>query len=374
MDSGAMVRVVPYTSDFIPAVKEFNSRLGAGRANTDLRFPEWHIPQWLPRTDDRRIYEEYFLAVEGDAVRGGYMLKHQDFSFRGEVRSVGYVRWLLSEGIINRKYGLVGPLLLRNALRAQPILYGFAGGTDVILAQMLKRAGWPTHLVPFYFKVTHAEPFLRQIRPLRKTAAKRLIMDIAAVTRAGGVALGILQSAREKRSAGDERVESIVGFSSWADDLWDQCRSRYDMIAVRDSRTLNILYPAGNSRFLCYKVHGDKQLLGWAVLLDTQMHDNKYFGNLRVGSIVDCAALPESAFHVIRGATRVLKERGVDLIVSNQLHSAWSIALRDAGFLQGPSNFLFAVSKELSNLLQPFQARVSQIHMTRGDGDGPIHL
>ncbi len=199
-------------------------------------------------------------------------------------------------------------------------------------------------------------------------------MDIAAVTGTGGVALGIVQRSREKRSARREKVEAIVGFSRWADDLWSQCRRCYAMIAVRDSRTLNILYPATNPRFLCYKVHENGETLGWAVLLDTQMHDNKYFGNLRVGSIVDCVARPENAFHVIRAATLVLKERGVDLIVSNQAHAAWSIALRDAGFLRGPSNFLFAPAKELGAFLQPFQDRVSQIHLNRGDGDGPIHL
>lgn len=369
-----MTRVVPYTSDLIPAVKEFNSRLNEGNANTDLRFPEWHVPQWLPRTKDCRLYEECFLALEGDSVRGGYVLKRQDFSFSGEIRPVGFVRWLLSEGTINRKYGLVGPLLLQNALRSQPITYMFAGGHKAVLGEFLKKSGWPTQLVPFYFRVTNAQRFFREIRPLRRTAARKFLMDVAAVTRMGALGLGITQHFRERRDAGDEKIEPILCFDEWADDLWHQCRNCYAMIAVRDSLTLNTLYPPNNRRFLCYKVEGESGLLGWAVLLDTRMHNNKYFGNLRVGSIADCAAKPENAFRVIRGATRVLRQRGVDLIVSNQSHAAWKMALSDAGFLQGPSNFLFGASKELSSLLRPFQARFSQVHLTRGDGDGPIHL
>ena len=95
--------------------------------------------------------------------------------------------------------------------------------------------------------------------------------------------LRALQSARETRAPRNERAEIVRDFSGWADDLWDACKERYAMIAVRDSETLNILYPAGSGRFLCYKVTRGSAVLGWAVLLDTQMHDDRRFGNLRGG-------------------------------------------------------------------------------------------
>src|SRR5260370_42324179 len=126
------------------------------------------------------------------------------------------------------------------------------------------------------------------------------------------------------------------------------------MIDDRDSETLNILYAATGNRFLCYKVTRGNGVIGWAVLLDTQMRDHKHFGDLRVGSIVDWLALPEQASGGVRAATRVLEVRGVDLIVSNQSHAAWCAALQSAGFLQGPSNFRFAASRELSKILDPF--------------------
>src|ERR1700730_3908188 len=105
------------------------------------------------------------------------------------------------------------------------------------------------------------------------------------------------------------------------------------MIAVRDSETLNILYPASSNRFLCYKVTHGSTVLGWAVLLDTQMRDHKHFGNLRVGSIVECLALPEQSFAVVRAATQLPEARGADLIVPNQSSAAWGTALQSAGFL-----------------------------------------
>ena len=146
------------------------------------------------------------------------------------------------------------------------------------------------------------------------------------------------------------------------------------MIARRDCETLNIVYPSSSAKFLCYKVTRNRAVVGWAVLLDTQMVDNKYFGNLRVGSIVDCLASPENASSVVRAATKVLEERGVDLVVSNQSHAAWCLGLRDAGFLQGPSNYPFFASRELTKLLNPLQTNMAHCHFTRGDGDGPIHL
>ncbi len=128
----------------------------------------------------------------------------------------------------------------------------------------------------------------------------------------------------------DEQAKVVRGFSGWADDFWNACKTSYAMIAVRDSETLNILYPAGSNTFLCYKVTRGSTVLGWSVLLDTQMRDHKHFGNLRVGSIVDCFALPEQAFGVVRAATQVLEARGVDLILSNQSYAAWGAALQSA--------------------------------------------
>jgi hypothetical protein len=106
------------------------------------------------------------------------------------------------------------------------------------------------------------------------------------------------------------RLRFSGGFSGWADDLWNACKGPYAMIAVRDSETLNILYPASSNRFLCYKVTHGSTVLGWAVLLDTEMRDHKHVGNLRVGSIVECLALPEQAFAVVRAATQLLEARG----------------------------------------------------------------
>ena len=62
------------------------------------------------------------------------------------------------------------------------------------------------------------------------------------------------------------------------------------------------------------------------------------------------------------------------MIVSNQSHAAWSSALRRSGLFSGPSNFIFASSPKLTALLRARGVGPGDIHMNRGDGDGPIHL
>ncbi len=91
---------------------------------------------------------------------------------------------------------------------------------------------------------------------------------------------------------------------------------------------------------------------------------------MRVGSIVDCWALPGHERAVIRTAAAALEERGVDLIVTNQSHATWSRAVRAEGFFSGPSNFIFAASRKLSELLAPFDQTMRRMHVTRADGDG----
>jgi hypothetical protein len=171
----------------------------------------------------------------------------------------------------------------------------------------------------------------------------------------------------------DWTLEEIPRFQNWSDELWERSKAHYSFLAVRDSRTLNRLYPEGDARFLCRRVSRvsrSSQPVGWFVALDTRMQEHKQFGNLRVGTIADSLARPEDAGIVIHAAAQFLCARGVDLIVSSQMHPAWGKALRSAGFFRGPSNFVLAVSPQL----QQYCGDGSGIHINRGDGDGPIHL
>ena len=357
------LQILPYAPDAVPAVRAFNQRLLAGGAPADAQFPETPDPGWMPDM-------ELFLALEEGLVRGGYILRRQTFSVAGATIPAAHYRLPLSEGVVNRAYAMLGLRMLRYALAREPRLYAMGmGGWEKPLPQMLKRLGWSMCAVPFHFKVVHPGRFLRHIRPLRTSPLRRAALDAVAFTGAGWLGmktLGLITPcARRLPPVPSDLAPS---FAPWADEIWDRSRPAYALLARRDAATLDQLYPPSDPRFLRVRAAG-----GWAVLLDTQMQNHKQFGDMRVGTIVDCLAPPESARAIVRAAASLLEQRGVDLMVSNQLHAAWSRALLDSGFRTSASNYLLALSPAFAQAVgQPFSPVT--FHINRGDGDGPIHL
>ena len=332
------LEIVAYTQEMVAAVREFNQRLLAGGALADQQFPETPDPGWMPAM-------ELFLVVEGSMVRGGYILRRQSFSVAGATLPAAHYRLPLAEGIVNRSYAMLGLRMVRDALAREPRLYALGmGGGDQPLPAMLRRLGWSTCAVPFYFKVLHPARFLRHIEVLRTTPLRRAALDAAAYTGASWLAMEALALfSRAARRLPVCAVDLAPGFAPWADEVWERSRPAYALMAQRDAATLEQLYPASDPRFLRVRAAD-----GWAVVLDTQMEGHKQFGNMRVGTIVDCLAPPESAGAVIRAAAGLLEQRGVDLIISNQLHGAWCTALVESGFRMGPSNYLLALSPALA--------------------------
>jgi len=350
----SVIRVAPFTVEWVDAVRAFNQRIAASRQ----QLPESPQPMLLPGS-------EVFLATEGDAVRGGYILRRQKFFAAGRPIDVAHYRLPLSEGVVDRRYATLGLRLVRDAVAREPRLYALGmGGWSRPLPQMLKRLGWRMCEVPFHFKVLRPSRFLRNIRVVRTTMLRRLALDAAALTGAGWVGMKVVGHGAR---LAPEKHEMEAAFDAWADPIWTRSQSAYAMIAQRDAATLEALYPESDDKFM--RVHADG---GWAVALDTQMHGHLQFGDMRVGSIVDCLAAPEQASAVIRAAAGELEQRGVDLMISNQLHGAWSEALRQAGFRKGPSNFLLALSPALAECVSGADDESCQFN--RSDGDGPIHL
>lgn len=339
-----MIAIRPFTEEWTGAVRDFNARI----AGSGFDYPVVAAP-------------DHFLAVDDAQVRGGYILRRQRFWIHGEAREVAHYRLPVSEGIRDRTYATLGMQLIRHALKQEPLLYALGmGGFDHPLPRMLKALGWNLRAVPFLFKVNKAAGFLRNIQTLRKTPWRRVALDLAADSGLGGLGLWFLQ----RRLRGTPECEVMGSFVPWAEPVWTGSFAEYDAIASRDPVTLDAFYR--DAAVIRLKVG----TAGWAVVLDTQMRGDKYFGDMRLGSIADCLAGPLDAAEVMGAAVRFLEQRGVDLIVSNQLHPAWVAALRGCGFREGPSNFVFAVSKGLAELIPPG----AEVHVNRGDGDGPIHL
>lgn len=369
--------IQPYRPEHEPAVAEFNQRLGQAGEDPDMVFYRYAEPRWLPRTADSRIYNEYFVAIDNSVVRGGYALKSQEFFFPdGKIRSIGYYHHPLSEGIVNKAHTVVGTLLLRDAMQRAPLLYCLGmGGYDRPLPQMLVRLAWAHYLVPFFFRVLNPTRFLRQMQALRQSSPRRLLMDLAAFTGLGWAGSILFQGYRALtaprspavRTCEIARFEAST-FEENLQSLWDQARQTCSFAAVRDREALRVLYPPSEKHLTRIVVKRGGTAIGWAVV-GKRRPDAKY-GDLRVGSVVDCWALRGEYFSVVRGATQTLEQQGFDLILTNQSHQAWGDAFRAGGYLPGPSNFLFAASKKLAELLAPFEQARPRMHLTRADGDG----
>jgi hypothetical protein len=369
------INIREYTDDHVEAVRRFNERLRTGGLN--MHFFESCVPHGLAKLPGRKLYEEHFLALEGPVVRGAYGLKHQDFWIAGRAVSIADFWLPISEGTVDKTYAPVGVALLLDAQRRQPLLYGLGmGGYDEALVRLLAASRWRTWTVPFFFRVVHPAAFLRNLAYVRRGRARTLALDLLAATGLGWLGLKTAQRVCRPAARRESAVnaENVADFSDRADALWDACKQDYGLSAVRDLATLRILYPASEAKFIRLKVTRRNSCIGWAVLLNTQLAGHKQFGNMRLGSLVDCLALPTDARAVVAAARDFLENRGVDLIVSNQAHAAWGTALKTAGFLSGPSNFLFAASPRLADALQAANVQNADFHLNRGDGDGPINL
>jgi hypothetical protein len=167
-------------------------------------------------------------------------------------------------------------------------------------------------------------------------------------------------------------MQRVADWGPWADLLWERFRNGCSFGVLRDRQTLAELYPAADPRLMRFFLQRGGQPAGWAVCFNSYMNGHAIFGNLRVATILDCIAEPEHASSLISLTTSALASDGAALIISNQTHRNWLDAFRRCGFMTSKSNYLLAMSPALARDVN--SGGSGRIHVTRGDGDGRIHL
>jgi hypothetical protein len=369
------LRVTLFEAVHEPAVRAFNSRLRAADA---LPFPLTETaPEPNPNTPVPGIEFRHFVVVDdAGEVRGGYFIRSQPFWIRGQVHPVAHYNAPLSEGIIDKRYAVVGAVMLSHALQQQPLLFAMGmGGMDRPLPKMLRAMGWSILETPFYFLVLNGKQFLRNIGPLRGRAGRRIAADLLAFSGVGGLAVKAVQAMRS-RSRLDARYQRcpMPEFSQWADRIWHDSVAQYSLSAVRTADYLRFIYPPTESRYYGMQLTEGGAPAGWVQMLDCQLRDRSYFGEMRVAALVDGVGRSEAVPSLVHCAVQAARERGADMLVSNQMHRDWTAALQAAGFWRGPSNYLLALSKELRKLIEPLDEAIPRIHFNRGDGDGRVNL
>ena len=371
------IRIIPHGAEWKAAVDAFNHRMHDGGSRWG--FYTEPIDDWLPIGTDERVWREYHLAVDDEGqVHGAYALKPQPWWVRGELRVVSDWQGPFSEGAVNTRYAALGLRLLRDMQKKRPELYSWGhGGNEQPMLQMLSKMEWLIHETPFCLKVLRPVRFLRLNGRLRSSPRRRLALDLLAYSGAGSLGMRLLHLGMRLRAPAVFRAhaEVVPNFGDWADLLWNECKGSYSALAVRDAAMMNRLLPEGRwPPVQRLRVESGGRVVGWAAVMDTQMKGNDNYGDLRVGSIVDCLARPEDAGEVVAAATAFLRRAGVDLVVSNQAHPAWARGFAQNGYAVLPGRRVFAASPALRELLSPFDETARGLHLTNLDGHGPMAL
>lgn len=362
-------------ADIIP-IREFNRRLAEQQVGGGFSLPESPWSLGVAQEAGAPVWHEVFVAREcaGD-VHGGYALKRELLFTHGERRcEIWNYQIPLSEGIFDRRYATLGIRLLQDASARHAHLYCLGMGSfQRPLPRLLQRASWTVEAVPFHFRVLRANGFIKNIAFLRTSRARRLVLDAARLSGIGTLGLaawGLGTRLRAPRHPENLIADDIPAFGTEADEIFSAAAGHYGAVLDRTAAALNVRFPATDRRLVRLMVRAQDQPIGWLVLTRNTLRGHKQFGDMRLGCLVDGLCDPTYASALVRLAVDHLAREGVDLIVSNQTHHAWLRALERNGFARGPSNFIFARSPELAACTPP----LTDCHVNRGDGDGPINL
>jgi hypothetical protein len=375
--AAARQRVRLLKPEDLPAIRRFNERLVQGGQRYQLPFDPRLPGEATHRPPGYPVYREMLVVEDGEEIRAGMLEYHSVMVIHGEERPFCWAHLPVSEGLVDSRYAMTVFLMVRTALAEQAFQMCLGvGSREETWARLLEKLGWKHAVVPFLFYPARPANVLRGLTYLQRSPRLRTVSRALASTGLAGLIEGGLAARRRLTGAVPAyEAQEEASFGPWADRLFEEANPLYGAAARRDATTLNILYPPEDTRFTRLRVRsrGAREDLGWVVVIHRQMQENPYFGNLRVGTLVDGFGRPENVPALVEAGRRHLARAGVDLIVANWSHEAWVSASRRVGFLSGPSNFLFYTSPAGSPLLEA-SCPLAQIHLSRGDCDGPGQL
>ncbi|MFN3325668.1 MAG: hypothetical protein ACK5AZ_19405 [Bryobacteraceae bacterium] len=365
------VRFLPLSPDLVEGCREFNQRLA-----TNARPPFTLPDTYLPARQEGSVHTSQWLAVdEAGVVRGGFLLKEQQGWLNGQTVPLLTVQSPLFEGFFDRRFSAIALYMLRFLHELSPYIYAVGMGSEQNpFARFLAGAQWQLQRVPFFLSIVRSQAVLRRL-PLPQSGLLRAAARFAAITGLGAAANSLWNGFHGFGRAAQYRLDPAPDWGDWTDAIWESSRQHIRFACCRGTAGLQGLYPAAENRVLRFVLRRpDGRIVGWTTCLLTQMEDSPHFGSLRVATMLDGLSDPTVLPTMVQRSRQRLAEMGADLIVANHSHPTWREALRRSGFLPAPSNYLLALSRPLSKALQLAHGIENAIHVTRGDGDGMIHL
>jgi hypothetical protein len=359
-------------SDFA-AIARLNNRLKAGGRDDEMPLDPALPGEAQYRPEGFPVRRRMIIAEDGREVRAAMMLYHHNIFIKGVKRDFCWTEMPLSEGVINLKYSLAIAQLIKRALDDQPFMMGVGAGTSAAEGhRFFVNLRWKRQPVPFFFYPVKVSKVLRGLRHLKNSSMLRYGALLGAYSGLGAGMSGLLSLRRKIANSLSNCEDSVVErFDEWANHIFYNSLSDYPIAIRSDATTLNIVYPPNDHRYIRLRVKrkGAKTDVGWIVMATKQMSDNHYFGDLKVGTLVDGFGRSEDVTTLVAAGLNHLTGVGVDIIVANFSHAAWIKACRRSGMLNGPSNFQVFVSPQGAPALEE-SCQLNHIHVARGHSDG----
>ncbi len=361
----------------VAAIARLNSRLKAGGREEEMPLNPALPGEAQYRPEGFPIYRRIIIAEDGQEVRAAMMLCHHNIIIHGESRDFCWTKMPLSEGIIDLKYSMAIIQLMKKALSYRPFMMGVGAGTPESDGyRLFANLRWRHQPVPFFFYPVKVSRVLRGLSYLKNNAKLRYGALLGAYSGIGVGVSGLLALRRKILTNISGYEDSVVeGFDEWADRIFDKSLSDYPVAIRSDATSLNIVYPPDDHRYIRLRVKrkGAGYDAGWIVVASKQMNGNHYFGDLKVGTLVDGFGRSEEVPALVAAGLNHLVGIGVDIIVANFSHAAWVEACRRLGMFSGPSNFQVFVSPKGAPVLDE-SCPLHQLHVARGHSDGMDNL
>jgi hypothetical protein len=328
---------------------------------------------------------ERYVGVDAEGqVRGAYILRWQFLWLRGEQFLGACYGHPVSEGVINKRYAMMGVSILRDALRRCEYLHMLgASGRDGSVFRVAQHAGWQIEDVPFLFRVIRGGPFLQRLPQMQRSGGRRLLASISAKTGLANIASRVLNEgsalwhhgSSALRVSSNVTVEEVSSLAGSADEAWLRSSSQYAFCVVRDGAHVDPSFPLDRTDLHRLVVRHQGSVVGWSVVMTEGLSRlQTYLGDVAAGLIVDAFGDTAYACEVVRAATTYLADQGVDVVITNTSHNRWVAGYKSAGFIPWSSQYPLLVSKSLAHRIGDFPAVMPQTHMSRGDGDGVHYL
>lgn len=368
------IRIVDSSDTLIAEVRAMNQRLRDGGSRWG--FYDSAVPDWLAAASDNAIWRRYLIAQDDrtGTVHGGYVLKQQPFLLDGTPMLVGNVQGPVSEGLINRRHALIGPLLIRDSLARMPLQ--FTWGTSARKAAMLASSGWTGGSVPILIDPVRPGRVLAQLSSRLSNPAVRTTARLVA---AGRLADPVVAARRSLIRLAGPSLRGVVikdeaRFGDWADHVWETAKSDYRLIAERTAAALNRIMPeVGWPDAHPISIWRNGSAIGWAALRIQREGGHPQFGDLAIGSVVDALAVPGEEATVAAASMRRLRASDLDLIGAAFADRRWVSAFAKAGCLVIRRRRNLMLSPELKARMNPFEIHAG-LHFSLIDGDGPRSL